>query len=95
MAATGGLVYKKEWSAKRQNKLRKMYKEICEDGKVTPKEIRKVLKKMGYYVDDYQAAQFLMAMDANGDGRLSYNEFFTAMKTFSMGYPKTPKYMRK
>lgn len=95
MAATGGLVIKKEWSAKRQAKLTKMYREIVKDGKVTPKEIKKVLKKMGYYVDEQQATQFLFAMDTNRDGRISYSEFFAAMKTFSMSYPKTPKALRK
>lgn len=95
MAATGGLVYKKDWSPKRQEKLRKIYREIVADGIITVKEIKKVLKKMGYYLDDQQAAQFLRTMDTNRDGRISYDEFFVAIKTFSIYYPKTPKALRK
>ena len=95
LAPTGGLVIKNTWSPKREQKLRKMYREIVADGRVTPKEVKKVLKKMGYYVDEHQAQQVLFAMDTNRDGRISFDEFYVAMKTFSMNFPKTPKALRK
>ena len=93
--ATGYRVIKANWSPKRDAKLMKLYREIVADGKITPKEAKKVLKKMGYEVSKEEALQFLFTLDVNRDGIISCEEFMAGVHAFSCNYPKTPKAYRK
>lgn len=62
------------------------------DGYITVKEIKKTMKDLGETLTDKQAKEMLKTADANGDGKLSREEFRTLFQyiTRTASSPSSP-----
>jgi len=82
------MYYKPCWTPKREAKLQKVWHKIAKDGRVTHKEIKKLLDEFHYKVSDRDAQWFYYTLDRNHDGRIDYPEVRLAMQQFIMTYPR-------
>jgi len=82
------MYYKPVWTPKRDAKLLKVWRKIAKDGRITHKEIKKLLEKFHYKVSDHEAQWFYHTLDVNRDGRIDYPEVRIAMQQFVMTYPR-------
>jgi len=82
------MYYKPVWTAKREAKLQKVWYKIAKDGRITHKEIKKLLEKFHYRISDHEAQWFYHTLDRNRDGRIDYPEVRIAMQQFIMTYPR-------
>jgi len=82
------MYFKPVWTPKRDAKLQKEWYKIARDGRVTHKEIKKLLEKFHYKVNDYEAQWFYNTLDRNRDGRIDMPEVRIAMQQFIMTYPR-------
>ena len=87
-AMQAGMYFKPVWSPKRMQKLQKAYYDVTKDGVITPKEMKKVLKKFGYKISPYEAQWILATLDRNRDGRIDFNEFYMGIQQFCMSWPR-------
>jgi len=83
------MYYKPVWTPKREAKLVKVWAKIAKDGRITHKEIKKLLEKFHYKVNDHEAQWFFHTLDVNRDGRIDFPEVRLAMQQFVMTYPRT------
>jgi Ca2+-binding EF-hand superfamily protein len=54
--------------------------DIDSDGLITPEEMRSVLRALGEEVTSERAIEIVTAIDSDGDGRVSLEEFATFME---------------
>jgi len=92
---TANMYYKPIWTPKRDAKLRKVWFKIARDGRITYKEIIKLLDEFHYKVSPQEAMWFYNTLDVNRDGRIDFPEVRIAMQQFIMTYPRyrNPKKM--
>ena len=50
-------------------------------GTITVDELKQILSKVGQFYSDKQIASMIATVDANGDGKLNFQEFKRLMKT--------------
>jgi Ca2+-binding EF-hand superfamily protein len=53
--------------------------DIDGDGLITPEEMRSVMRALGDDITPERAVEIVAAIDADGDGRISLDEFATFM----------------
>ena len=91
LAADGKHKIKDKWSEKREKKLHKAYVEIMRDQYMSVAEVKHVLEKMGYILNDQQCLCFLYTIDTNRDGHISWEEFRDGVRQLVAVYAKNGK----
>jgi len=89
------MYYKPIWTAKRDAKLQKVWYKIARDGRITYKEIQKLLDEFHYKISMQEAMWFYNTLDVNRDGRIDLPEVRIAMQQFIMTYPRMRNMKKK
>jgi Ca2+-binding EF-hand superfamily protein len=82
---------KAEWNAKREEKLFNEYKSyVKKDGVLSPDEVQKCIKGLGYNLTLQEAQGFMQMIDKDRSGSISWEEFRDGVKQFVQTHPKPP-----